>query len=179
MTKTQLTAVSVQDQMYRIVRTDNPYKALLKGVYVDKIDNLSPTIHDCCIRVLGTVVDSNTCTDILAKMPVCEENKSTIVTFITEDKFKKFNAMASRSDIPNEESTIRMDCLYTDDNNFDVDSLPYLRTEEDCNSVLNGETVFYDSNCIYVIKILSREFCGNIPYYVNDVIIYLPRRVML
>ena len=177
--KTQITSVSIQDQLYKIVRTDNPIKALVKGVYVDKVDDLSPTVHDCCMRVLGNVMDGRICNEILSKMPVCKETKHTVVTFITEKKFRTFNAMASRIDLPNSESTIRMDCLYTDDEDFDIDSLPSLCSESDCLSVEKGEHIFYDKDHIYAVEILSREFCHNIPYFVNDIIVYLPERVLI
>lgn len=175
---TEKKTVSLQDQFYRILRTSVPAVALSTGVYVDKIDASSPHLYDCCSRILGTVVTPEVLEDILSSVPSSKENYMTDVIFYTPLKYKEFNLMASKVQL-DDQQTVKMTCIYTDDTDFNVDNLPTVTSESQCDAILRGDCCMYYEDCIYILKVLSREYDENKkPYYIQDVLVYLPEKVL-
>lgn len=170
-------SINIQDQFYRILRTTVPARALENGVYVDKIDNGSPNIYDCCSRVLGTVISEDAFDEIMSHVPTTREMHPTDVLFYTPRRYNEFNLMGSNVQLP-DQTTVLIDCIYTNDTDFNVKCLTPITNESECDAVLNGQYSFYYEDCIYIMKILSREFEGDVPYYIQDILVYLPESVL-
>ena len=170
--------LSVSQQINQIRRVIRPISLINNEVIVEKIDSEVPDLYECASRVLRTQMYSSKWDSLIENLEIIPERKNTVITFTSTKGINTFCCMIATVRSKNER-TIKSSVLYTDDNEFKIESLPVIRTQREFDRIDNGEVCFINPDKTYVIKTQTREVFNCVPELVNDIVFYIPQTSLL
>lgn len=168
--------------MNDIVRVTSGTSLHSTGVLVEKIDGEIPLLYDALERILMPFITYNEWVNLVSKLPMYRKvKKGTCVFILTEKTFNEFNCLIANvnTDV---EKTVSLQCLYTDDEAFNVFDLPIIETNLQFESIKKGLLHFARPDKLYVIKTTTTLISGcNSNHIENfcDFIFYIPKSCLL
>lgn len=160
-----------------IQRVPGGVSLLQTGVLVEKIDSEIPTLYDCLARILEPQMVASEWKKLTENLSLYKRVKKGACVFIlSENAVKYYNCLISNVHTPTERTGLTQ-LLYTDDEEFDIRSLPRLTKDWQYDEVKQGLVNYIKPDHTYVIKTTTHFTSGpnlNHTETTVDYLFYIP-----
>lgn len=135
-----------------ITRVPANTSLLSTGVLVEKIDSTMPTLYDCLITILEPQMYKSKWVELIENIPSYSgTRKGSCVFILSEQAQSYYNCLISNVRTETER-TISTQLIYTDDEEFNVRTLPRITKQSQFDDVEKGLISYIQPDKTYAIK---------------------------
>lgn len=160
-----------------VSRVPGGVSLLQTGVLVEKIDSEIPTLYDCLTRVLEPQMVGSEWKKLTENLELYKKvRKGTCVFVLTENAVQYYNCLISNVHTDTERTGLTQ-LLYTDDEEFNIRSLPRLTEDWQYDRVERGQVSYIKPDHTYVVKTTTHFTTGvNLNHFetTTDYLFYIP-----